>query len=108
MAKVFDYLEDLSGDLIIRDGDFALIESTAQHQKDLLVSEKGQYKAFPTVGVGIDGWLNDDVNLIELEKAVISEFENDGMRVGQINIREIDNALINAEYIADGTQVGIR
>lgn len=108
MAEVYDYLEEVSGDLIMRDGDFALGESTAQHQKDLLISDKGQYKAFPTVGVGIEGWLNDDVNLIELEKAVINEFESDGMRVGQINIREIDNAIINAEYITDGTQVGIR
>lgn len=108
MAEVFDYLEDTAGDLIIREGDFSLGESTSQHQKDLLISDKGQYKAFPTVGVGIEGWLNDDVNFAELERIVVGEFENDGMRVGQINIREIENAVINAEYITDGKEDSIR
>lgn len=108
MAEVYDYMETETGDLLIRGGDFVLTESTSQHEKDILIADKGQYKAFPTVGVGIDSWLNEDGGYVELSKVIQEQLEADGMRIGKMVIKSIDEIEINSEYISDGTKDSIR
>lgn len=102
--EVIDYIEDEDGDLRIRNSDFLTGESTEQHQKDLLIADPGQYKIFPTIGVGIDSYLNDDVSKDELERKISAAFEDDGMRVGLIEVKGVDDLRINAEYITNDAQ----
>jgi len=103
--KVFDYIEDEDGDLEIgSDGDFVVDESTLQHQKDLLIAHKGEYKQNPTVGVGISDFLLGDSSEAEFKKAVQREFEEDGMEVREIRVGDFTSVDIDAEYTTSSNE----
>jgi len=75
-----DILLDDNFDLVISDGDLVVGESTRQHQKLLLMTEKGELRDTPTRGVGIAHWIADDApaNItIETKR----QFQLDGMKV---------------------------
>lgn len=95
--KVYDIMLDENFDLQIKDGDFVIGESTAQHQELLLIAQKGEFKEFPTVGVGIMDYALEDSNTDELIQEISNQFSVDGMKVTDIEIinKEIK---INAEY----------
>lgn len=76
----FDILLGDTFDLAFSAGDFVTGESTRQHQQLLILVEKGELKEFPTRGVGIATWLNDDVTG-NLNGRIKREFELDGMKV---------------------------
>lgn len=79
-------------DLRIENGDFVIGESTTQNQKILLLADKNDFKEYPTVGVGIDTYL-DDESPADMHREIRLQFTKDGMKVksiktneGQINI----------------------
>ena len=74
-------LEDY--DLLIENGDFVAGESTRQHQDLLLLADKGEFKQFPTVGVGIYRYL-EGFNSNDLAREIRTEFNRDGMTVQSI------------------------
>jgi hypothetical protein len=76
-----DLLLDTDYDIKIATGDFVAGESTQQHQALLILSEKGEFREFPTRGVGAQSWLNDDVNFGDFNAEIKRQFEVDGMRV---------------------------
>lgn len=79
-----DILLDGTLDLLIQSGDLVAGEATRQHQTLLLLTEKGENREFPTRGVGVRSWQNDDApgNLLGRIKR---EFEADGMTVKQVS-----------------------
>lgn len=91
-----DYLYGDDFDLVIENGDFKKGESTQQHQQDLLISEKGEYRISPLVGVGIYSTVNDD-GFGENLQEVIKQFEADGMVIERMQVlgQKLD---IKAEY----------
>lgn len=99
MAEVIDYLtSDSTGDLVISGGDFAKGDCTLKHQKDLMLAEKGDYKQFPTTGVGLKTHLLNDASEDELRAEIQAEFEADGMRISKIQISSVDSIDIEASY----------
>jgi hypothetical protein len=93
-----DYLQDENNDLVLVNGDFKITESTQQHQKDLLISRKCDYK-LKLVGVDIYSALLDD-DQENLPGTIRKEFTNDGMTVNSISL---DNGKlkIDAPYETD-------
>ncbi len=90
-----DFLFD--DDLVIKDGDFAIGESDNQHVKHILLASKGEYKASPELGVGIENMLNTDdpmEYLIEAKK----NLEYDGMKVNNISFTEEQTISVDAKY----------
>lgn len=86
MAKqMTDIGLDDSEDLTIFSGDFLVAESTAQHQQQLLLNTKGDFKENPTVCVGALGYL-DDEHYQSLIRAVNVEFTRDGMEVADVSL----------------------
>lgn len=81
---MIDILLDAEFDLLITAGDFVTGESTRQHQQLLLLTEKGELREFPTRGVGLASWLNDE-GPGDLNSQIKREYELDGMRVLQIS-----------------------
>jgi hypothetical protein len=77
-------LED-SEDLNVASGDFTLIESTAQHQQQLILNNKGDFKQNPVICVGAFDYL-DDENFQGLIRGISVEFNRDGMDVKSIQI----------------------
>lgn len=84
-------------DLIFRNGDLVVGESTEQHQKLLLVNDKGHMKHAPFAGVGIMNYTNDDV-LGELYGEIQRQFEIDGMVIHKLEIRGVDDVDLEASY----------
>lgn len=92
-----DVLFNPDGDLDISSGDIRYGESTAQHQRDLLIAGHGDYKEYPAVGVGTVRFLNDNLPedyLREVSKA----FQGDGMTVEGISYDEDMNIVTEAYY----------
>jgi len=80
-----DVLLDTNYDASVQNGDFAIGESTRQHQQLLLVTQPGEWKQNPTIGIGIENFLLDDGNLSrDLTAEVRRQFEDDGMTVNKI------------------------
>ena len=96
--EVFDILLDEDYDIQIADGDFVVGESTQQHQMLLLLSEAGEWKQNPTVGVGLRSYLLDDTTVSDLKSAIAKGFEADGQRITSLKITPDYKLTIKAEY----------
>jgi hypothetical protein len=74
---------DTGEDLAINAGDFSMEESTAQHQRQLLLNNNGDFKQSPAIGVGVFDYL-DDENFQNLMRAISMQFMSDGMDVKSV------------------------
>jgi hypothetical protein len=83
---VSDLLLDENLDLAIKGGDVVLGESTLQHQVLLLLSNKGEWRESPVVGVGLNNHLLNELPDDELRQVIRKEFERDGLQVGTIDL----------------------
>ncbi len=96
MTVVTDILYDqLSGDIACKNGDFVIGDSTLQHQADLLEAAEGEYKQSPTVGVGLQGFLNDE-DPSEMVRKIRIQFVGDGLNISQLKMTDPMN--IKASY----------
>ncbi|MES2238853.1 MAG: hypothetical protein V4497_01210 [Bacteroidota bacterium] len=92
-----DILLDEDMDVLIADGDFVVNESTAQHQKILILSDKGEFKEIPMRGVGARRYLEES-NPSNLAREIRTEFSTDGMIVNKIQIATDLSIQIDANY----------
>lgn len=84
-------------DLVIENGDFVIGDSDEQHQRDILKAYKGEFKASPEVGVGIEQMLNDD-NIVPFLIEAKKMLEYDGMKINNISFAEGDKLIIDGKY----------
>jgi hypothetical protein len=95
-----DYLLDADGDLLIVNGDWAVGESTYQHQRQLIKNAKGDYKANPTICVDAENFVDGKKG--NITRAITKEFMQDGMEVVDLTpnaAATADNLFNNAYYI---------
>ncbi len=92
-----DILLDDEFDLIFADGDFVTGESTAQHQKLLIIADKGEFKEAPQRGVGARRYLEDH-NPSNLAREIRQEFTRDGMVVKTVKIETDLTIQVDANY----------
>jgi hypothetical protein len=78
-----DLLFTPNGDLDLGSNDLRYGESTDQHQRDILLARKGDYKMAPTVGVGVLDYLLDHTP-DEMQRDIRQQFYQDGMTVNKI------------------------
>lgn len=86
-----DVMIDSDGDLMLRNGDFALGEDVEQRKYLLLATDKNDWKQWPEMGVGLAGFLEDDGNAYATE--IREQLVMDGMklkRMGLNNQQEIE------------------
>ncbi len=96
-----DILLGKDNDLLFEEGDFVIGNSDKQNQKLIIAAGKGEFKAHPEVGVGIEGYLNDESFtplLIEIKK----QLEYDGMKINDVFIDEEDKLVIDGKYKENG------
>ncbi len=96
MAEVIDYIRS-AGDLVIVNGDFAKGDCTGKHQETLLLAEPGDFKQFPTMGVGMMNFLLNNATSDEVRSAIQKEFEADGMSIKSMTINNTD-IIVESEY----------
>jgi hypothetical protein len=92
-----DILVDETGDLVFENGDLKVGYSDNQHQHHILLANKGEYKEYPEIGVGIVQILGDDDYdevLIEAKK----NLEYDGMEIENIRFREDGKFIVDGKY----------
>lgn len=94
-----DYKQTEDGDLYFNPdtGDLEVVESTLQHQKDLLEANKGDYRESPETGVGLLDWLEDDA-IGDLPGVIQEQFEADGMNVKKVEVTQTGKLTIDADY----------
>lgn len=92
-----DILVDDQNNLRLSEGDFEVGYSDNQQQKAILITEKGEWKEHPEVGIGIAKMLADDLYtevLIEIKK----QLEYDGMQINDVALQEGGKLLIDGIY----------
>lgn len=94
---MLDYKQTPDGDLDFTGEDLVVTESTAQHQRDLLLSAKGHIRQSPEIGVDSIEYLQDNEPENYL-RAVRIEFSNDGMDVKSVGVSKAGSLKIDAEY----------
>lgn len=96
-----DYKQQPDGDLDLTTGDLLVTESTYQHQRDLLYSDKGHIRQKPEAGVGAVNYMmdNDPEGLL---RATRKEFTADGMKVRKVAFAAYSNNMdVEASYEND-------
>lgn len=93
-----DFVLTEDNDLLIENGDLVINETSYQHQKHLLLAEKGDYKQHPTIGVASKKYLERE-SPDEYARAIRQEFVADGMNVKTLKILENLELSIDAQYI---------
>lgn len=94
---MIDFKIDENGDLDLNTGDLVLSESSLQHQADIIWAGKGWWHFSPTLGVGLQDWLNESGSSPSLVRVMRQELERDGMQVDSISI-SAEGIKINAKY----------
>lgn len=98
MAQLmYDFTLEDNEDIDLSTGDFSLRESTPQHQRQLLLNNKGDFKENPTVCVAALSYI-DDENFSGLMRAVNIEFSRDGMEVRDLSLSPDGIINSNATY----------
>ncbi|MBS1690535.1 MAG: hypothetical protein JSS96_17515 [Bacteroidetes bacterium] len=86
----------VSDDLDFEQGDFTNVESTQQHQRQLLINDKGTFKENPTICVGLWSYM-DNENFADIMSEIRVEYARDGMQVDSINLNN-NNINVDAYY----------
>jgi hypothetical protein len=82
-TKMIDIGLTDTADAAIAAGDFTTTESTGQHQKQLILNNKGDFKQNPSLCVGVFEYF-DDEQMQNLVRAISVEFTKDGMNVKSV------------------------
>lgn len=93
MALRYDFLQDESGDLLIKDGDFVFGESDGTHIEDTLIAFAGWWKEFPLDGVGVTAYLNSSGQEQVLARKITLELQGDGFQVNNPEVKFINEKL---------------
>lgn len=91
-----DYKQTSNGDLDLSAGDLLITEGTEQHQRDILLTDKGHARNKPEAGVGSVNFLSDsdpEAFLREIKR----ELAADGMKVKRVALEDND-VEIDAKY----------
>jgi hypothetical protein len=91
-----DFLLDMDGDLLINDGDITIGYSDDQQKNILLVSDKGSFKEFPGVGVGLQNFLESEDNGGDLMAEMRRQFVADGITIQRLSFEQ-------GQYFLDGS-----
>ena len=98
MAEFKD-IKLIENDLDFLDGDFAIGASDEQHVEDIIRAYVGHYKEYPTLGVGIDLYVNSSGSQLELQRNIKFQLESDGFTVNNVIVDQEGKVYLDAERI---------
>ena len=102
---VTDIKLDEDGDLLIEDGDFVLHESDEAHIEHILISNKGTWRQFPAIGVGLRSFLSGPLTRViknGLAKLIRVNLTFDGFKIRKLNVDNIEDVKLDATRRLDG------
>ena len=87
----------------VRDADSKIVsglvigKTLEQNKAFILIAQPNDFKASPTLGVGIEDLLLDS-DLLEYRHKINEQFEKDGLKITTLNLYSLDKILIEAHY----------
>ena len=80
-------------------GDFNIKYSDPQHVQDIVFENKGAYKQYPLVGVGIIYYLNSSGAQLVLKREIETQLKSDGYSINVVafNSTDVSDFTIDAE-----------
>lgn len=84
-------------DLNVANGDFVKAESTVQHKNLLFMTGPGEWRQYPTVGIGATQFLNDD-EMGALYTKVQEQYKLDGLKVKEFQVTADGKVTDNSFY----------
>lgn len=91
-----DFQLDTDGDLKISSGgDFRIANSDMQHIHDHIETNRGEWKEFPLVGVGIMQHLNGETSVAGLERQIRINLLADKFRNVSVSVNKSPNGTFN-------------
>lgn len=94
---MIDILLTDDNDIDIVNGDFNLGYSDNQQQKLILSTNKGDWKEYPILGVGIEDILDND-NYVGVLIEIKKQLQYDGMNVNNVKFEENGKITIEGNY----------
>ena len=82
-----DILHD-NGELLFVDGDFKVGHSDLQHVQDIVLSQKGEWKAHPLCGFGAINYIKSRITTSEFKRDLKIQLEYDGYKNVDIDFDE--------------------
>jgi hypothetical protein len=92
-AKDFIFTDDL----VIRNGDFLVEASDGQHIEHILKADRGQFRQWPLVGVGLQRSKNASLRPQELKQEVKLQLRADNFKVKAVKVKPGDNLAIEVD-----------
>lgn len=71
-------LTSLTGDLLIKNGDFVIGDSDTQNIHDIINDNKGEWKQYTNVGLGIFYYLNSPLDRTSFKQQIALQLQSDG------------------------------
>lgn len=92
-----DFKQTEDGDIDLSAGDFQWKDATKQHQRDVMLTGKGEMAHAPNYGVGIADYLNEN-NQDDLFRVIRQELSKDGQTVNSLSLSDDGNIELDANY----------
>ena len=100
MAQVDDILvESATCDFIIEGGDIKVGKSDQQHVEHIIRSDKGHWRQWPLIGVGIDRFQKGPVIIQEIIQLIKLQLKSDNYNVREVRVSDEGQISIDAERI---------
>lgn len=99
--KAVDILLDNDEDLSFKDGDFYVGNSDQQHVQHILKADKGHFRQWPLLGVGILDYVNGAVEPEVIRQLITTNLKNDNYNVKQVLVTNDYSISIDAERISN-------
>ena len=90
---------DENDDMVAINGDMVAVVSDAQHMKDIIDSNLGEWKESPLLGVGIRNDLNSSGRKQQLKRSIREQAEGDNYNVQRLEVFDNLEVEINADRI---------
>ncbi|WP_299212742.1 hypothetical protein [uncultured Dokdonia sp.] len=90
----------IEDDLEIKNGDFRIDEASQQNLTHILLSQKGSFKEYPILGVGLTRYLNspDSTARLRLENEIDKQLIYDNFNVRALDVNDLKNIKIDGNY----------
>ena len=101
MAEVKD-LSIVDDDFEFANGDFRVLDSDQQHVEHIIKADKGHFRQFPLIGVGIDKKQHGNLTVQALKQDIKLQLRSDNYAVRQVILDEVGqefNISIDAKRI---------
>lgn len=93
-----DVLFGSDGKFLVENGDLVVGDSRYQHVQGLLMAHKGHYKFDPLAGIGVERFLNDEIQESDLLREVRAGLELDGFVITALYIQEDGKLKVDGNY----------